>query len=524
MARYKPVIWIFFSSFNVDSNRLFVEIRKSRILLGSRRSGDIAFQQKMVDFVDDEAEEATNAEVAAEEAELDEEEEEDAFAAQSSSESSSDLEEEESEDEWDEPVEYVEEVSEERQEKTEKEIENWKIYYIKKPAMRHYLLQKLNADGKKTRRLTEFVDSLVEIANKKDDPEEVAKLLNKYYRWEMVFSTPLPAKTYINYAESDEESVSYYVKFVHLFLYQHLVLVPTFGTCTTIWYTRYLTVFLLLLVFSFLGKSDSVTSVASGGTATVTTSSSSASLSKQWKKGQKYVLYLKTKRGQWKPWLSLRPSTLTAGGIGLFAERQFEKNTPLGFYMGETIWRSDIEGGSKPTDDFLRKKGVNTDSPYDLIYLDNHCRMRLVRPLPLGSREESHRYLYMGLHYMNNACQTYADDKKREEAAKLNNALLIEDATVKCVKRILPNEEIFTGYDTGEHNHGCDRKPKAKDSNTKKKTPGQDTKPKAKNKKGAGTGKKAKGGKSGNKGSSGKTTKRARLVKMKDVVAKKKAK
>ena len=89
------------------------------------------------------------------------------------------------------------------------------------------------------------------------------------------------------------------------------------------------------------------------------------------------MLELKATHDKWKPWVSLRPSTLKSGGIGVFAERQFERNTPLGFYIGECIWQSKITGGSKPSNEYLEAQGVSAMN-YDLLYLDSKCKMRAV--------------------------------------------------------------------------------------------------------------------------------------------------
>ena len=124
-----------------------------------------------------------------------------------------------------------------------------------------------------------------------------------------------------------------------------------------------------------------------------------------------------------------------------------------GMPAGEAVWKSKITGGSKPTDEYLAKCGVNATA-YDLLYLDGQCKMRSVRPVPLEYPGGPLRSLHMGMHYMNNACETYADEKSRGGAARYNNALLVEDGTVKATKKILPDTEIFTGYREKEHNEG----------------------------------------------------------------------
>jgi hypothetical protein len=151
----------------------------------------------------------------------------------------------------------------------------------------------------------------------------------------------------------------------------------------------------------------------------------------------KHVLELKTRQNNWEPWLSLRSSSLEQGQIGIFAERNFAKNTALGFYMGEVVWQSDIEGGSKPSGAFLGTMDVAV-AEYDLSYLDKDCKMRHVRPVPLGFSGGIAAPLYMGMHYIQTVYETHANHA---------NAVIIEDGTIKSVKEIQPGAEIFSWYE-----------------------------------------------------------------------------
>lgn len=142
----------------------------------------------------------------------------------------------------------------------------------------------------------------------------------------------------------------------------------------------------------------------------------------------------------------------------MFSERIFEKNSPVGFYVGKKVWVSKIEGGCKPSDAYLAKLGVDS-TPYDLRYLDKDCRMRIVRAAPLGMPGETAQSLFMGMHYVNNFCETYEQgSSRRDYAARYNNVLIIEDGTFKAVKKILKDEEMFTGYFDGDHNSGHAKK------------------------------------------------------------------
>ena len=185
----------------------------------------------------------------------------------------------------------------------------------------------------------------------------------------------------------------------------------------------------------------------------------------------KYVLQLKTEPtassdGVWKDWLSLRNSSLTNAGIGLFAEREFALKMPIGYYIGPTVWKSDVLGGNKPSDAYFRQHDIRVaDDPmgkYDLAYLDNKCFYRLVRPLPLthGGPGQS---LYMGFHYTNSYTQTFAEKSARREKKRGNNVVLREDGMVQASKLIRKDTELFVGYEEDEANDPEERQAAAEE-------------------------------------------------------------
>ena len=181
----------------------------------------------------------------------------------------------------------------------------------------------------------------------------------------------------------------------------------------------------------------------------------------------KYVLQLKSKatkhsKGVWKDWVSLRNSSFRNGGIGLYSEREFKKHAPLGFYVGPTIWRSDVEGGSKPSDGYLKKRGIREPddelAKYDLAYLYNDCFYRLVRPKPLTYGGPG-LPLYMGFHYANSYTETFVRKATRREKKKGNNIVFKEDGMVLASKKIPKDTELLVGYQEDEANVPQDRKP-----------------------------------------------------------------
>ena len=139
--------------------------------------------------------------------------------------------------------------------------------------------------------------------------------------------------------------------------------------------------------------------------------------------------------------MSLQKSSYKRAGLGLFAERQFNMKSPVGFYMGETIWKTESARTAKPKDVMLDKLTKGSQI-YDLAYIDDNCKVRVVRPSPIEDNGRTKHCLYMGMHYKNNACEAFCSNPQINNAAKHNNVMIVEDGTVKAMKRINLGDEI----------------------------------------------------------------------------------
>jgi hypothetical protein len=61
--------------------------------------------------------------------------------------------------------------------------------------------------------------------------------------------------------------------------------------------------------------------------------------------------------------------------------------------------------------------------------------------------------LYLGMQYMNSACQSFVAGSLEFESAKRNqNCLIYDDGIVQATKKIHPGTELLTGYNNDEHN------------------------------------------------------------------------
>lgn len=375
------------------------------------------------------------------------------------------------------PVEAVVPTLDEKPERSDEKIAEW-VAFKNPEHMRNWLHWGMN-QGTPIRHWDQFLDSLTTMSLAKDDPEEFVQLHDVCYRWRLVTSKPMPVCTWLNYktnkmqkkkppppdgaqqdsklaaadgpsvrvADSPAGSVSDVASAA-----AKPVAASTVASAATA----------SVAVAASGDASVQGSAVASAASSSNVAVSNSQQIRKKLPKDTKFLLEIMTHHQKWKPWISLQPSTIKGAGIGVFAERQFDANACIGFYVGKVLWKSQNQGYSKPSDDFFDKLGIGL-TIYDLAYNDLDCKHRLVRPDRVGHfPEDDGKPLYTGCHYINNACETYRHEERREASVRENNASIEEDAIVKAVKRILPGSEIFTGYSEEEHNKSREEKKKDK--------------------------------------------------------------
>jgi len=180
----------------------------------------------------------------------------------------------------------------------------------------------------------------------------------------------------------------------------------------------------------------------------------------------------KTTEDDWTDWIYLSRSTYAKARIGVFAARQFKAFTPIGHYIGPTIWRADLVGGRDPWDEYLRTqlKDHEQFKDYQMSVRDTDGRCCVVGPKPLFSvadmilgkqnkteamplteneKLDCTRPLYMGMHYLNDALFDIRRDKKSdafERRKKEINVYAEEDSTLFAAKRINTGTELCFSY------------------------------------------------------------------------------
>jgi hypothetical protein len=154
------------------------------------------------------------------------------------------------------------------------------------------------------------------------------------------------------------------------------------------------------------------------------------------------------KNSKWYDWIYLAKSDIQNAGIGVFAGRAFPKNGIVGFYVGEEIWRATEPGTEEATQEYLASIGVKEDF-HCLHTRDKTGTIRLLKPKPFNSEERNH--LYMGMHFLNNACFMFINgSKKYRGAMKDNNCKLVCDGSIVTVKKIEKDSELLSAYSEQE--------------------------------------------------------------------------
>ena len=171
--------------------------------------------------------------------------------------------------------------------------------------------------------------------------------------------------------------------------------------------------------------------------------------------GQKYVMRIKTLNGKWKPWISIRNSTVKDNVLGVFAERMFHKGSCLGYYVGETVWKSDGDHytpDNKPTDEFIKSLHVSSiqygSARTTYCYLDNSLNWRLVRVHPLETGEAgTAQSLMMGFHYIVSSGSSFSHDSPSYKyAIKMSNVTLNREGRVIATRRIELDDELVAVF------------------------------------------------------------------------------
>ena len=181
--------------------------------------------------------------------------------------------------------------------------------------------------------------------------------------------------------------------------------------------------------------------------------------------------------GQWKPLFSLRRSSIKHT-IGVFAERQYDVGSPIGYHIGPAVWEADELGTEDPDYDFFEttkyKGKIVGNDDMDVCVFDRDCRRKLVRTPDMDLQGKDINNVYMGLHLLKDVSDYYAElpeEAKKKKAKKyenMQNCRYLEDGLVITLKRVEANDELLLGPQVEDKKPDEDKKPRAKRRKVKK--------------------------------------------------------
>jgi hypothetical protein len=170
--------------------------------------------------------------------------------------------------------------------------------------------------------------------------------------------------------------------------------------------------------------------------------------------GWRWMMQLNVRRQKdtqdcWWDWVFIKKSNIAGGNLGLFAGRCFPKGSIVGYYVGPAVWTCDMVGTEEPSEEYLTAQGV-PDSAYCICLLNRDCVWNCIEPKPV--RQKPGEAMYLGMHYINNVCLCFqAGSPEYETAKKYQNCVLVDEGSVKALKKICPGAELFTAYSKDEN-------------------------------------------------------------------------
>jgi hypothetical protein len=90
------------------------------------------------------------------------------------------------------------------------------------------------------------------------------------------------------------------------------------------------------------------------------------------------------------------------------------------------------------------------DSADCICVLNRDCVWNSIKPKPVGQKPGE--VMYLGMHYINNVCLCFkAGSPEYKTAKKYQNCVLVDEGSIKALKKIYPGQELFTAYSKDEN-------------------------------------------------------------------------
>jgi hypothetical protein len=156
--------------------------------------------------------------------------------------------------------------------------------------------------------------------------------------------------------------------------------------------------------------------------------------------GSRLMLQLKA-GDRWWDWVYVKKSTLITSNLGLFAGRDFPRGSVIGYQIGMT------QQCTKQNNTSDKQKTANKNNSCQSVMVERSQKYGHT-VASTSQQEEKGHYLYMGMHYMNSACQyVKVGIKKYERGKRCDNCTITNNGTVQTIKKIVKNVELLAGYD-----------------------------------------------------------------------------
>ena len=161
--------------------------------------------------------------------------------------------------------------------------------------------------------------------------------------------------------------------------------------------------------------------------------------------GYSLVLQLHVKN-KWQDYFYIGNSKIIPGQLGLFACREFQNNTIIGWYVGDLKWGPSDPGSGHCHVDITEIGG--SKSSFSMSVRDNNGGVIIIEPrlLPNERKSDNYNKLYMGLHYAIDGSMTF-NDKRKKRKLKSMNVRILPDGSFQATKKIKKNFEISAMYE-----------------------------------------------------------------------------
>jgi hypothetical protein len=161
--------------------------------------------------------------------------------------------------------------------------------------------------------------------------------------------------------------------------------------------------------------------------------------------GWKWVMQLWTTDEKWADWIQIRRTNRPGVDIGVFSARDFPKGSTIGYCCGSVILGGNKGDNSEHSRcDVQEKSGEKEEEGGVVRFRNSKAKWQTVKAKKVLAEDSEKQPLFFGMHYVNSACHGFVPDSREfEKAARNQNCVLLEDGSMKALKKIYPNVEIL---------------------------------------------------------------------------------